>query len=62
AIPALAGGPYPAARLLDHMRQDKKARGGRVPLILTRGIGRAFIHTDADLADVGAFLEAAGAA
>ena len=62
AIPALAGGPYPAARLLDHMRQDKKARGGRVPLILTRGIGRAFIHTDADLADVGAFLGDAGTA
>ncbi|MEM0985532.1 MAG: 3-dehydroquinate synthase [Pseudomonadota bacterium] len=56
ALPRLAGGPYPADRLVHHMRQDKKARAGRVPLILSRGIGKAFIQTDADLADVEAFL------
>ncbi len=56
-IPQLDGGPYPADFLLNAMRQDKKARAGRVPLILTRGIGRAFIQPDADLSDVQRFLE-----
>ncbi len=60
-IPDLAGGPYPAARLIAHMRQDKKVRGNSVPLILARGIGHAFIQPDSDLADVEAFLtEATG--
>ena len=53
----LDGGPYPAEFLLGAMKQDKKARAGRVPLILTRGIGRAFIQPDADLSDVQSFLE-----
>ncbi|MEO0466031.1 MAG: 3-dehydroquinate synthase [Pseudomonadota bacterium] len=55
-IPDLRGGPYPAARLVEHMKQDKKARGTSVPLILARGIGRAFIQPDADLKDVHDFL------
>ena len=60
-IPDLAGGPYPPARLIAHMRQDKKVRGNSVPLILARGIGHAFIQPDSDLADVEAFLtEATG--
>jgi len=29
--------------LLEHMRQDKKVRGGRLTFVLARGIGRAFI-------------------
>ncbi len=53
----LAGGPYRPHELVEHMRQDKKARAGRVPLILARGIGRSFIQPDADLSDVAAFLE-----
>ena len=56
-VPELDGGPYPAEFLLNAMKQDKKARAGRVPLILTRGIGRAFIQPDADLSDVQRFLE-----
>ena len=56
-IAALDGGPYRANALVEYMRQDKKARGQRVPLILARGLGEAFIHAEADLADVGAFLE-----
>ena len=56
-IAALDGGPYRANVLVEYMRQDKKARGQRVPLILARGLGEAFIHAEADLADVGAFLE-----
>ncbi|MEO1474939.1 MAG: 3-dehydroquinate synthase [Pseudomonadota bacterium] len=56
-MPDLDGGPYRPKALIEHMKQDKKVRGNRVPLILARGIGRSFIHPDADLADVEAFLE-----
>lgn len=56
-IQELDGGPYRASELVSHMKQDKKVRGNRVPLILARGIGRSFIHPEADLADVEAFLE-----
>ncbi|MEO9971626.1 MAG: 3-dehydroquinate synthase [Hyphomonadaceae bacterium] len=56
-ISALDGGPYRANILVDHMRQDKKARGSRVPLILARELGQAFIYPEADLADVQRFLE-----
>ena len=55
-ITALDGGPYKAGALVDYMRQDKKARGAKVPLILARGLGQAFIYEAADLADVNAFL------
>lgn len=47
---------FSASRLAQLMLQDKKARGGRVPLILARGIGAAYIHPDADLASIEAFL------
>lgn len=53
----LDGGPYRAPALADRMTQDKKARAGRVPLILARGIGQSFVHPNADLDDVRAFLE-----
>lgn len=56
-IARLDGGPYRAGELVEFMRQDKKARGARVPLILARGIGKSFIHPEADLSDVKAFLE-----
>ena len=44
-ITDLAGGPYRPGALTDTMRQDKKARGGKVPLILARAIGKSFIQT-----------------
>jgi len=47
---------FTAPRLTQLMQQDKKARGGRVPLILARGIGAAYIHPDADLASIETFL------
>jgi 3-dehydroquinate synthase len=56
-IGALDGGPYRADALVEYMRQDKKARGTCVPLILARGLGQAFIYPEADLADVQAFLK-----
>ena len=46
----------PPATLLDIMRQDKKAQGGRLTFILTRGIGEAFIARDVADADVLDFL------
>jgi 3-dehydroquinate synthase len=51
------GGPYRADALVAAMQQDKKARAGRVPLILAKGLGEAFIHPDADLSDVQVFLQ-----
>ncbi|MEO0499805.1 MAG: 3-dehydroquinate synthase [Pseudomonadota bacterium] len=53
ALPPFARAPD---RLIGHMRQDKKAVAGRVPLILARGIGAAFVAHDIDLDDVRAFL------
>ncbi|MEO0548826.1 MAG: 3-dehydroquinate synthase [Pseudomonadota bacterium] len=52
----LQGGPYVAEELAEAMKQDKKARGDRVPLILAKGIGQSFIYPDADLSDVSDFL------
>jgi 3-dehydroquinate synthase len=37
-----------AARLVQHMRRDKKVQDGRITFILARGIGRAFIARDVD--------------
>lgn len=45
------------ASLTAHMAKDKKARSGRVPLILARGIGRAFVDTSVDLDEVADFLD-----
>lgn len=53
----LPGGPYNAHALVAAMQQDKKARAGRVPLILAKGLGEAFIYPDADLSDVQTFLQ-----
>ncbi len=33
-------------RLLEHMKQDKKMRGGKLTFVLTRGIGQAFTSND----------------
>jgi 3-dehydroquinate synthase len=43
--------------LAAHMAHDKKASGGRVPFILARGIGDAFVDRNVDLSDVAAFLD-----
>ena len=48
------------AALVAHMAHDKKRAGGRVPLLLARGIGRAFLAHDVELAEVAAFLDADG--
>jgi 3-dehydroquinate synthase len=46
----------PPATLLDIMRQDKKAQGGRLTFILARGIGDTFIAKDVADGDVLDFL------
>jgi 3-dehydroquinate synthase len=45
-----------AARLVDHMRQDKKMNAGRLAFILSRGIGQSFVSRDVELAVVAEFL------
>jgi 3-dehydroquinate synthase len=48
---------WPAAdALMALMAQDKKARRGKLTLILARGIGASFVAPDADPAEVRAFL------
>jgi 3-dehydroquinate synthase len=46
----------PPASLVRHVRQDKKASEGRVPFILARGIGQAFVASDVRLDEVEDFL------
>jgi 3-dehydroquinate synthetase len=57
-IPHLAGGPYRPDDLVAHMAHDKKARNGKLTLILSKGIGRAFIQRDADAGQLRRFLAA----
>ncbi|PKO59647.1 MAG: 3-dehydroquinate synthase [Betaproteobacteria bacterium HGW-Betaproteobacteria-18] len=46
------------ARLVDHMRYDKKVEGTTLPFLLLRAIGNAYVARDVDLADIAAFLDA----
>ncbi|MDB5697013.1 MAG: 3-dehydroquinate synthase [Sphingomonas bacterium] len=46
------------ARLVEHMRHDKKASGGRLAFLLAGGIGQTYLERDVDLAAVEAFLDA----
>ncbi|MDR3451121.1 MAG: 3-dehydroquinate synthase [Alphaproteobacteria bacterium] len=43
---------YDIDRLMELMAQDKKATGGKLTLILARGIGQAFVSRDVDPAQV----------
>lgn len=52
----ISGALPPPKALLDIMRQDKKAQGGRLTFILARGIGEAFIARDVAEHDVLDFL------
>ena len=42
--------------LVRHMLHDKKKRGGRLPFVLARGIGQAFLDRSVELPEVEAFL------
>ena len=39
---------WDAARLIEHMRGDKKAEGGKLAFVLARGIGGAFVSREVD--------------
>jgi 3-dehydroquinate synthase len=39
---------WDARRLVDHMRGDKKAEGGKLTFVLVRGIGKAFVSREVD--------------
>ncbi|MEL7217733.1 MAG: 3-dehydroquinate synthase [Pseudomonadota bacterium] len=45
------------ARLVEHMRHDKKMEGGTLPFLLLKGIGEAYLARDVDLAEVASFLD-----
>ncbi len=56
--PGEAGdGKWDPQILIDHMRQDKKVHNGRLRFVLTRGIGKAFLHDDLAAKEVRNFLE-----
>ncbi len=57
----IPGAPFSANRLITHMSQDKKAEGGRLTLVLARGIGKAFTAKGVDPAPLREFLVAEGA-
>jgi 3-dehydroquinate synthase len=52
-------GGVPGERLLAHMAQDKKVRGGRLTFVLARGIGQAFVTQEVDPREVLRTLEEA---
>jgi 3-dehydroquinate synthase len=52
----IPGTPLSLDRLMELMAQDKKIKRGQLTLILTRGIGAAFIETGVDPREVRAFL------
>jgi 3-dehydroquinate synthase len=57
----VAGGPFSADRLIEHMAQDKKAEGGALTLVLARGIGEAFVSKGVDPEPLRRFLISEGA-
>ncbi|MBL8649267.1 MAG: 3-dehydroquinate synthase [Sphingopyxis sp.] len=54
---ASAGVNSDGATLSGHMAHDKKVRGGKLPLILTHGIGQSFVTDEYGLDRVAAFLD-----
>lgn len=56
AHPRRIGIDADAPALVGHMTQDKKMTGGRLALILSRGIGAAFVTKEVPLERIAAFL------
>lgn len=54
---AAAGIDADGRSLVGHMAHDKKRADGRLPFILARGIGDAFVESSVGLAEVEAFLD-----
>jgi 3-dehydroquinate synthase len=53
---------WSAAKLIEHMRGDKKAEAGRLTFVLARGIGQAFVTREVDERALAALLDQAIAA
>lgn len=53
---------WDAARLVEHMRGDKKAEGGKLTFVLAHGIGKAFVTREVDEAGLRGLLDDAIAA
>ncbi|MEQ8345592.1 MAG: 3-dehydroquinate synthase [Sneathiellaceae bacterium] len=58
SLAGIGGADWPAGRLLEHMRQDKKAAGGKLRFVLLRGLGAAFVADGVAEAEVLAVLDA----
>ncbi len=56
---AASGVQATPARLVEHMRHDKKGSGGRIPFLLAHGIGRTYLDRTVPLEDVERFLATA---
>jgi 3-dehydroquinate synthase len=50
---------WDAAKLIEHMRGDKKAEAGKLTFILARGIGQAFVSRDVNEAQLHGLLDRA---
>ena len=59
-LPCASRRRFSAARLVAHMRRDKKGRDGRMRFVLVRGIGEAFTTDDVPEAEVLDLLQAEG--
>ena len=57
---AASGITASGARLVDHMRHDKKMAAGTLPFLLTHGIGATYLDRTVDLSDVARFLDTGG--
>lgn len=55
-IASIAGETPASERLLQLMAQDKKVKGGKLALVLVRGIGQAFVEQHVDMDRLSAFL------
>jgi len=55
---AAAGISATGARLVDHMRHDKKMTAGTLPFLLARGIGQTYLDKTVNLSTVAGFLDA----
>ena len=57
AIADIPGSLPTPEELLQLMAQDKKVKGGKLALVLVRGIGEAFVERDVPMARLSAFLK-----
>ena len=56
SLSSLPGGAPSIDQLMQLMAQDKKVRHGKLSFVLARGIGKSFLATDVESAEVRAFL------